>query len=89
MLERIGLPLSIHLVRVQADNPSDHSLRPRQARKWSKVITSLCIGCTQSSELVGLVVIGLVGQPVGLGLVWSHFLIGLVWFGLYPLVLLV
>ena len=44
---------------------------------------------TPPSELVGLVVIGLVGQPVGFGLVWSRFVIGLVWFGLRLLVLLV
>jgi hypothetical protein len=43
----------------------------------------------QASELVGLVVIGLVGRPVGFGLVWSSFVIGLVWFGLRLLVLVV
>ena len=45
--------------------------------------------CTVISELVGLVVIGLVGRPVGFGLVWSPIVIGLVWFGLDLLVLLV
>ena len=41
------------------------------------------------SELVGLVVIGLVGLLVVIGLVWSSIVIGLVWYGLYPLVSLV
>lgn len=49
----------------------------------------MCAKANELSELVGLVAIGLVGRPVGFSLVWSSIVIGLVWFGLYRLVLLV
>jgi hypothetical protein len=62
----------------------------REPSEWYPTrLVSLSFATAQISELVGLVAIGLVGQPVGFGLVWSWFVIGLVWFGLYSLVLLV
>jgi hypothetical protein len=43
---------------------------------------SLSFATAQISELVGLVAIGLVGQPVGFGLVWFGLDLLLVWFDL-------